>query len=533
MAEYQIILVPRQESWAWVRASRDYAQAFGPNLTTDPDMAGKYMAPNQTVTVALAPEGYPAQGDIVQWFRVHYPAVRLDEVDAANPEAFKARLAKRISTKDRYGQPDQPFHLYWPTDYLLITQPYGAHPEIYSRFGLPGHEGLDIRAPHGSSVYAAADGEVYQTHDNPNDHAYGRHVRIRHRDGYKTIYAHLARILVHEGQPVSARQLIGEADSTGNSTGSHLHITLKKDGATAAGLTRYPNDILDPTPFLVWPTSDEIPSSQPCKVGVNCLETLLPADLTALKLAKVEAVKFPQTLSTRDLQSLRQTLPDVFNVCRLSVDLSRETMNAIRFVEVVQTDLLRLIGLGVRDFEIHREPNTQACGWGRSWTGGRDFGDWFIKVLEGLRKIAPDARFGFPGLMPGERVEGQREGAQTFLDGADAAVMAADWVGVNCFWISRAEMISPEKGRGFEAYRRRYPKAVLMITECANVNEDADFPLRASEWVDYYRDLRGRAGIAAAFANILSAPSGYGKQVWILTDGTPTAVVSALNRRKK
>jgi hypothetical protein len=533
MADEQIILIPRQGSWAWVRAARDYALAFGPNLTPDPDSAGKYRFPNQTVTVALAPDAYPVQGDIVLWFRTHYPQVRLDVVKAETPEAFKAYLAKRIAARDRYAQPDQPFRLYWPTDYLLITQPYGVHPEIYTRFGLPGHEGLDIRAPHGSPVYAAADGEVYQVHDNPKDHAYGKHVRIRHRDGYRTIYAHLARILVREGQPVSARQLIGEADSTGNSTGSHLHITLKKDGATAAGLTRFPKDILDPTPFLVWQsTADAISTSQPCRVGVNCLDGLQEADLTALKQAKVEAVKFPQTLSNRDLQALRQTLPEVFTVCRLSLEMSREAVPPEAFVTAVQSDLARLYGLGVRDFEIHHEPNTQACGWGRSWRTGGDFGDWFRQVLGSVRKLAPEARFGFPGLMPGEGVEGQREDADLFLDGADDAALSADWVGVNCFWSSRAEMIAPEKGRSFEQYRRRFPQSVLMITECANVNEKADYPLRGSELVEYYRDLRGRAGISAAFANILSAPSGCGKQVWRLNDGTSTAVVTALNQRK-
>ena len=40
--------------------------------------------------------------------------------------------------------------------------------------------------------------------------------------------------------------------STGNSTGPHLHLTLKKEGATECGETDYPYDIIDPTPFLEW-----------------------------------------------------------------------------------------------------------------------------------------------------------------------------------------------------------------------------------------------------------------------------------------
>ena len=52
---------------------------------------------------------------------------------------------------------------------------------------------------------------------------------------------------------MQAGQVIGLADSTGASVGSHLHLTLKRDGATDRGETDYPKDILDPTPFLLWP----------------------------------------------------------------------------------------------------------------------------------------------------------------------------------------------------------------------------------------------------------------------------------------
>jgi murein DD-endopeptidase MepM/ murein hydrolase activator NlpD len=87
----------------------------------------------------------------------------------------------------------------------------------------------------------------------PKDHPYGIHVRIRHRDGYRTVYGHMARALVSPGEEVREGQVIGKADSTGASAGAHLHLTLKRDGATARGETSYPKDIIDPTPFMVWP----------------------------------------------------------------------------------------------------------------------------------------------------------------------------------------------------------------------------------------------------------------------------------------
>lgn len=146
--------------------------------------------------------------------------------------------------------------LRWPTDYAVVTQPFGVRPEAYRRFGLPGHEGLDIRAPHGANIYACAAGTVKAVL-NTLEHAYGIHVRIQHAGGYETIYAHLQRATVSVGQVVAARQIIGRADSTGNSSASHLHLTLKKAGATVRGETSYPNDIIDPTPYLVRPGKAE------------------------------------------------------------------------------------------------------------------------------------------------------------------------------------------------------------------------------------------------------------------------------------
>lgn len=151
------------------------------------------------------------------------------------------------------------FKLKWPTDYGEITQAFGSRPEYYQQFGLPGHEGIDIKAPFGSNVYACAPGIVYEVRDASDGNAYGNHVRIDHENGYKTIYAHFSRSLVKLGDRVEAGQIIGLADSTGNSSGSHLHLSLKRAEATAKKWTNYPNDIIDPTPYLELPGSVVVP----------------------------------------------------------------------------------------------------------------------------------------------------------------------------------------------------------------------------------------------------------------------------------
>ncbi len=142
-----------------------------------------------------------------------------------------------------------PFKLHWPVDSRRVNQYFGENPESYKPFGLPGHEGVDLYALNGANIYAAADGEVVQA-DFPSNHPYGRQIRLKHLLGGKTvftIYGHLSELLVNKGQMVSAGELIGKADNTGNSFGSHLHLTLKIDGAKTQG---YPAGIVDPWPYL-------------------------------------------------------------------------------------------------------------------------------------------------------------------------------------------------------------------------------------------------------------------------------------------
>ncbi|MGD8822222.1 MAG: M23 family metallopeptidase, partial [Anaerolineales bacterium] len=251
--EFQIILLPKENYWDWVRASQDYVLRFGPNLTADPFTAGSYMSPRQVVTFPKLPDGDPVLGDLEEYFQTKFPGVILDPIEAAKPSQLETEFALRIGDDDQFAQKRRPFYLLWPTNYAVITQKFGANPQIYSRFGVPAHEGLDIRALPNTYIYACAQGTVYRVHTNPDSHPYGIHVRIRHRLGYKTVYGHLAQPWVEVGQEVKAGQVIGLADTTGATVASHLHLTLKLEGATKRGETKYPKDIIDPTPFMVWP----------------------------------------------------------------------------------------------------------------------------------------------------------------------------------------------------------------------------------------------------------------------------------------
>ncbi len=143
------------------------------------------------------------------------------------------------------------FSMYWPTQYDMITQKFGENPQIYNKFQLPGHDGLDFQAPTGSELYAVADGIVSDVrldgNADPRSKPYGNQVRIQHAEGYESIYAHLSEVVVLRGQLIKKGQLIGLAGNTGHSLGAHLHLGLKRSGAITPG---YAPGIIDPLPYL-------------------------------------------------------------------------------------------------------------------------------------------------------------------------------------------------------------------------------------------------------------------------------------------
>ncbi len=153
------------------------------------------------------------------------------------------------------------FRLRWPTRYGRIIQRFGENPDAYAGFGLPGHAGIDLAAPHHSAVLAAADGVVREVRldawVHPLLRPYGNQVRVEHADGFTTIYGHLSQIMVTRGQSVRAKQLLGLSGDTGYATRAHLHLGLVKRGATLRGETGFPHDLVDPEPYLVAFGSDE------------------------------------------------------------------------------------------------------------------------------------------------------------------------------------------------------------------------------------------------------------------------------------
>jgi len=107
------------------------------------------------------------------------------------------------------------------------------------------HTGMDFTAPVGTPIYATGDGRVTAV---GVDGGYGRRVIINHGYSYTTLYGHMSRFAVKQGQYVRRGDLIGYVGNTGTSSGPHLHYEVHKNGRPVNPVNFIYND-LTPTEY--------------------------------------------------------------------------------------------------------------------------------------------------------------------------------------------------------------------------------------------------------------------------------------------
>ncbi len=111
---------------------------------------------------------------------------------------------------------------------VLETLGFGQHiqdpleNDLYAKFGLSGHDGLDFEMPIGTPIFSTDDGTVVMA----GGQIYGTTIVIQHNWG-RSYYGHLSKVEVKLGQNVTKGQEIGLSGNTGITTGPHLHFSIK------------------------------------------------------------------------------------------------------------------------------------------------------------------------------------------------------------------------------------------------------------------------------------------------------------------
>ena len=103
------------------------------------------------------------------------------------------------------------------------------------------HKGIDVAAPLGTEIFAAAKGKVVKAVvDYEKNKGSGKHIVIQHAEGFETFYSHVDEVLVQDGQKVKAGDLIAKVGATGMATGDHLHFEIRQNGEA-----QNPKDYID------------------------------------------------------------------------------------------------------------------------------------------------------------------------------------------------------------------------------------------------------------------------------------------------
>ena len=124
----------------------------------------------------------------------------LSEIEVIDPETVETKQSIRL-----------------PVDSFIISQGYNFF-----------HPGIDLATIKGTPVYPIMEGSVVLI--NYGRFGYGNHVLIDHGNGRQSLYAHLAKIEVKEGEKVTFDSILGLIGSTGKSTGPHLHLQIFDNG---------------------------------------------------------------------------------------------------------------------------------------------------------------------------------------------------------------------------------------------------------------------------------------------------------------
>ena len=179
-------------------------------------------------TFSVIYEALTADGEPITWGSAAGRVLAADFVN--DGRAYSAVWFKGAPGKGAYysfdGQSKKRAFLASPMEFSRVTSGFAMrlHPILNS---WKQHKGVDYGAPSGTPVRAVGDGVVEFA---GRQNGYGNVLEIRHSNQRSTLYAHLSRIDVQQGQHIEQGQRVGAVGSTGWATGPHLHFEVKVNG---------------------------------------------------------------------------------------------------------------------------------------------------------------------------------------------------------------------------------------------------------------------------------------------------------------
>jgi len=277
-----------------------------------------------------------------------------------------------------------------------------------------------------------------------------------------------------------------------------------------------------------------------------------PTDLEVIRQARLEALKLRALVNpASDLSAYRDIGVHTFLVQLLSPEPGERPTSPQEFVNYFAPVVEAFVQAGVRDFEVHGEPNLPGRGYTVSWDSPAAFGDWFVAVVEALKTaFGPQVRAGFPGLTPPPpRQPGAMPAVSQsdFLGACAEAVQEADFICCHVYWDSAKGLRAFDGGTRFlHQYMEAFPTVPLVISEFANVNPNTNSGVKGDQYAEFcfacaqYDECRYDwpwyqaywPRVQAAYAFILRSPDPvYASQVWMDVDGQPHPVVARVAAR--
>ncbi len=196
---YALVPIP-----LWAKEGRYEVKLYGTKISSLPLIIKKRAYAVQRLTIKNRRKVEPKREDLAR--------ISKERKRKARAKAFRS---------NEYANVD----MVWPVS-GVVSSPFGLRRYFNGKPRSP-HSGIDIAAPEGEKIFAAADGVVV---DTGNFFFSGNLVFVEHGNGLMTLYAHLSRIDVSPGEIVREGEPIGLVGSTGRVTGPHLHFAVLIDG---------------------------------------------------------------------------------------------------------------------------------------------------------------------------------------------------------------------------------------------------------------------------------------------------------------